>query len=217
MKLKIAAIIISTLDHYEYFLQSRQALESQNVDVYYRFDIQAKKIKSQLFNEIYAIIRDQYEYLVLCDADDYSMQNRVQISIQSLEDCDIVYGDSLEKNKTNRMQRKNSKPFSPGVRYTNPIIYSSVMVRTSVFDGLSDEIKYGEDWLTWNKLALKGARFKHISKILVTRLTHTSHFLSKVPVYRKFKRLAMTRKARTAIEEFYQTASDKRLYRKLYG
>lgn len=196
MKNNLKALSVYGISHVDLVNRCDNSVPS-NVQFISKFDY--GKGKAHALNLLIADLNDD-DICFLIDADDEAtplMFERTEL----MKDYEVVYGDSLNGDVVYK-----SKPFDIELlKKENYIPYSSVMIRGSVLKNnpYPTEVSYAADWLYWNRLAKNGYKFHYEPSVVVMRDVSSSMFLSKIPVYRKLKRLYMVRCGRKEINKLW--------------
>ena len=144
---------------------------------------------AHIINEVISRVGNDDMFMIL-DADDFMLPNIVNL-FHYIEDYDVVYGDRISIGKKTVVER--APEFNRKLlRKQNIIPGGCTLMRGSVLRKWPD-IPHGQDWVFWRSI---NARFKHVPVMVWVRRSDTSTKASKIPVYRKLRRLYRNYKLR---------------------
>ncbi len=105
------------------------------------------------------------DWVAFHGADDMAMPWKFGAINQPFLDYDVLYTDAVQLNANNQRTYIKSQEFDIEVlKQKNFIVASTVFVRTELAAKIlfDEDLRYGEDWVFYNRLAKAGARFKYI-------------------------------------------------------
>lgn len=137
------------------------------------------------------------EWVAFLDADDFLFKNAFSYDVP--ENADLIYSDyvELDDNQDTRIVKADAEP---DLNERNGIPWSTVACRAQIVreNPFIEEKSKALDWL-WLASIQRKCNFHYIPVQRVVRRSYTSHFYSKVPVWRKAKRIYQNNKIKRRI------------------
>lgn len=145
------------------------------------------KGQSARYNEAIQIVHDyKYDWVAFCGADDMWMDWRMEIFNNLIKkDIDIIYTDAIQLNGDGSRRYIKSNDFDYNLlKQKNFIVASTVFIRTEIavqclFD---EDVRYGEDWLWYLKLAQITKRWQYVNLPTVYYRDYTSTIVQKCDI-----------------------------------
>ena len=146
-----------------------------------------------------------YDIVGVLDADDIATPEMFsEHRLNLLNRYDVVYGDIQNVDEQGNKSLHPGRPFDRSQLYRiNIIPFSGVLINGWLAKLERYPIqKHVGDWLYWNALLKHSVKFRYEPGIVSIRKTWTSYYGgSKIPVYRKVKRLLRDHNARQIIKK----------------
>ena len=157
----------------------------------------------KMLNNMISMVKT--DWILFLDADDEATPDRVKHCRPAMKNADLIYTGYACNNELCFSMPFNLEEF----KLNNFIPFSTIMVRTEI----AKEVPFLEDkkivapasgdWIWLHMVHQKYPNFLYVPKVTMVYGTELSTYKSKIPVYRKFRRLYRKYRHRKVIRELY--------------
>ena len=195
----VTAVIPISIKHRNIAMLAIESIEQQVDYVIAGVDME-RKGQAWMLNDL--ISRVGTEWTLFLDADDLALANRVAVCRPYLEHSDLIYTDYVHSKGIYKSAPMDLERFHD----VNFLPFPTVMVKTRIAKEIPFESCYlgSHDWIWLHKVYDKYPRFTHVPVPTIFYNTGTSTYNSKIPVYRKLRRLYVKSINKRKLKEFYK-------------